>query len=274
MKTITEFSGFLIRDIYALKSEVVRKYKEEQSKAKPAEPALVAEPVAEPEAAPAGEAAPETVETKSEAETPTEVVASDVPTPPKKFVIKPLATPIPVAAKPARLNRFEQAQKLKAEREKRQAEWKVLEEQTRADFEKGLVEKFKFEGEKLAFIMNSVRSLDHRRVRDLKRVVVVALSEGEKAPDGAYKEGDHYFLPEYLAPLADPRRNKRGRFGKGKKVGGRGGRGDKKFGKGGGRGRGDRQDRDNQGGRGEGRRDNRNARNDRNPPRGPRPSAN
>lgn len=88
-----------------------------------------------------------------------------------------------------------------------------------------LATELKLEGEKLTHIVNALRMIDLKRLEDLRRIVVMSLTPEEKAPEGAVKEGDHYFLASYL-PSLRPARQARGgrRDGRG---GGRGGRGGK-----------------------------------------------
>lgn len=124
---------------------------------------------------------------------------------------------------------------------------------TPEELPQALGETLKLEGDRLTFLLAAVETVDNK-FQDLKRVLVMTLAEGEKAPHKALQKGDHWFVAEYYPPLAPkggPRKGG-GRFdgkggGKGgKKKGGRGGRGDRERG-GGGPGRGPGE------GRGEGR---------------------
>lgn len=112
-----------------------------------------------------------------------------------------------------------------------------------------LTEAFKYEGDKLKFFQHA---LDIAKARGasaqdcrVKRVIVLTLAEGEKAPQGTEQREEQYYLHEMFPTPPRPEKG-RGRFegkgrGKGRGKGKRGGRG-----KGGDRGRGGE-------GRGEGR---------------------
>ena len=87
-------------------------------------------------------------------------------------------------------------------------------------------EGMKLEGDKLTFMLNAVRAVSGR-MNDLKRVVVLSLAEGENAPGGAIQIGDHYYRPEYYAPINPPHPERHGR-GRRDGKGGKGGRDGKK----------------------------------------------
>ncbi len=95
-----------------------------------------------------------------------------------------------------------------------------------------LGEVLKLEGDKLNFVIHSLEAVEGKS-QNLKRVVVLSLAEGEKAPGGAVQKGDHYYMLEYYPPLPGERPAKSA-------DGRRGGRGDKRGDKRGGKGRGDR----------------------------------
>lgn len=67
-----------------------------------------------------------------------------------------------------------------------------------------LGEALKLEGERLHHLIQALEAVG-TRLQDLKRVVVYALNEGEKAPQKAVQKGDHYYLVEYYPSLEKPR---------------------------------------------------------------------
>ena len=83
-------------------------------------------------------------------------------------------------------------------------------------------ETFKFEGDKLKHFLAAIDLSVN--AKDLKRIMVIGLAEGETAPSKAVKVEDSYYIPESLiltAPVkaaADPK-------ARGGKGGGRGGKG-------------------------------------------------
>lgn len=101
------------------------------------------------------------------------------------------------------------------------------------DVKTAMGEAFKLEGDKLDMFMAAVESASGRRA-NLKRVIVMTLNEGEKAPQHAVEKDGKYYLAEYFYQPAPARKKfdgKGGKFGgKGKRGGkggkGRGGRGD------------------------------------------------
>lgn len=96
-----------------------------------------------------------------------------------------------------------------------------------------LGEALKVEGDRLTHLLNALETAGEK-LNDLKRVVVFALAEGEKAPQGAQQKGETYYLCEYYPPLNPPKQ--KGKFeGRGDKKGGKRGRGGKRGGRGGGR---------------------------------------
>lgn len=112
-------------------------------------------------------------------------------------------------------------------------------------------EALKLEGDRLTRMLAAIETVDGRP-GDLKRVLVMQLNEGEKAPEGAVQKGDLWYVPENLAPITKglPVEMRGGgrddRGGRGGRDGRRGGPGGGRGGPGGGRGRDDR------GGRGPG----------------------
>jgi hypothetical protein len=106
-----------------------------------------------------------------------------------------------------------------------------------------LGEALKLEGDKLNYLLTAVEVVGEKQT-DLKRVMVYALNEGEKAPHGALQKGEHYYLVEYFPSLNPPKAKGRGdqNEDRGGKRGGRGGKGgdrDKKRGRGPRQGRGE-----------------------------------
>lgn len=92
------------------------------------------------------------------------------------------------------------------------------------DIPKLIGEAFKMEGDKLTMFMNAIE-VAKRRPQHIKRVVVMQLAEGEKAPANSFeKDGkayllEHFFVPQ---PKREFRHNKKGgRFGRDGKKGGR-----------------------------------------------------
>lgn len=67
-----------------------------------------------------------------------------------------------------------------------------------------LGESLKLEGEKLTFVIGAIELVE-RKLEDLKRVVVMKLNEGEKAPGGVVQKGEHCFSAEYYPPLNPPK---------------------------------------------------------------------
>ncbi|MEO5968815.1 MAG: hypothetical protein ABIQ95_02720 [Bdellovibrionia bacterium] len=94
-----------------------------------------------------------------------------------------------------------------------------------------LGETLKVEGTRLEFLV-AVLDIVGTKLNDLKRAIVYAPNEGEKAPLGLLQKGEHFYLVEYFPSLAKPgqpsqsadHRHKDGK-GDGKKRG-RGGRGE------------------------------------------------
>jgi hypothetical protein len=104
-------------------------------------------------------------------------------------------------------------------------------------------EAYKLEGDKLKFFMNALAHAQaQKHPETIKRVLVMSLAEGEKAPHGAAQVEEHYYLAEtYPQPASKQKahgrgdRDERGR-GKGRRGKGRGGRGGERGGRGGERG--------------------------------------
>ncbi len=79
---------------------------------------------------------------------------------------------------------------------------------------------FKYEGDKLKHFLAAIDI--SAEAKDLKRVMVISLAEGEAVPAKAIKVEEHYYVPEALTVTVTPKAdgNSKGRGGKG----GRGGK--------------------------------------------------
>lgn len=93
-------------------------------------------------------------------------------------------------------------------------------------------EALKLEGDRLNHLLSALDSVG-TKTTDLKRILVIALNEGEKAPSQAKQVGEQYFIVEYYPSLNPPKQARRGEEGRGEKRG-------RGKGKRGGKGRGDR----------------------------------
>lgn len=138
--------------------------------------------------------------TQASSETPQRVVIRES----KKGVIIPRSqmTPEQLAARPHK------------SREDVAAERKALEEAVFKDLGPALQTQLKWEGEKLNHVLSALRSIDRKRIQDLKRVVVFKLDANEKKPNEAFQDGEVFYLAEYLPPLRGKPKGKR--FPKGK----------------------------------------------------------
>lgn len=85
-----------------------------------------------------------------------------------------------------------------------------------------LGETFKFEGDKLKHFLAAIDLSVN--AKDLKRIMVIGLAEGEAAPAKAVKVEDSYYIPESLI-LSAPVKAPDAKGGRGGKGGGRGGKG-------------------------------------------------
>jgi hypothetical protein len=90
---------------------------------------------------------------------------------------------------------------------------------TPEEIQQSLGETFKLEGDKLKHF---VAALDTAaaNTQNLRRVLVVTLAEGEKAPAKAVQVEEHYYVPEFLV-MSAPQTEKTDRKG-GRGFGGRG----------------------------------------------------
>lgn len=108
----------------------------------------------------------------------------------------------------------------------------TAEGKTPEEIQASLGETFKFEGDKLKHFFNSL-DVAAANMTDLRRVLVVGLSEGEKAPAKAVQVEEGFYVPEFIikampkpAESADPK-GRGGRPGGGGRSGA-GGRGSDK----------------------------------------------
>jgi hypothetical protein len=93
---------------------------------------------------------------------------------------------------------------------------------TPEEIQENLGQSFKLEGEKLGYLIQSL-DVATTHAQNLKRVVVVKLNEGEKAPAKAVQVEEIHFIPEFFVqaqPASQAAAN-----GKGGRSGGRGGKG-------------------------------------------------
>lgn len=99
------------------------------------------------------------------------------------------------------------------------------------EIQAGLGEAFKFEGEKLTHLVNALEVAVQNK-DNLKRVIVMSLNEGEKAPAKATQVEAFHYVPEFVVmakPVVAEKADGKGGRGKGRSGGGRGaGGGDKK----------------------------------------------
>lgn len=74
---------------------------------------------------------------------------------------------------------------------------------TAEELPQAMSEALKLEGDALNLILNALAVAEgsKKKLNDLKRVVVLSLGEGEKAPFQVQQKGDHYYVLEYYPPL-------------------------------------------------------------------------
>lgn len=101
----------------------------------------------------------------------------------------------------------------------------AAEGKTAEEIQQSLGEAFKLEGDKLAYFMNAL-GVAEQNAENLKRVLIMSLSEGERVPAKATKIDELFFVPEFhvdakrASPKKDDRKGGRGgRSGKGSKGG-------------------------------------------------------
>lgn len=100
---------------------------------------------------------------------------------------------------------------------------------TPEEIQASLGETFKFEGDKLKYFINAL-DVAGQNQQNLKRVFVISLAEGEKAPAQATQVEEMHYVPEFLN-TAKPVAAVDAKAGRGGAKGGRGGgRGEKKGG--------------------------------------------
>lgn len=95
---------------------------------------------------------------------------------------------------------------------------------TPEEIQASLGESFKFEGEKLTHFVNALEVAGANSA-NLKRVVVMSLNEGEKAPAKAVQVEAFHYVPEFIVtakPVVAADKDAKGR-GKGPRGAGRGG---------------------------------------------------
>lgn len=95
----------------------------------------------------------------------------------------------------------------------------AAEGKTPEEISASLGETFKLEGDKLKYFVNAI-DVAGQNPKDLRRVMVVSLNEGEAAPAKATQVEEMYYIPEALvlaaAPkAADPKGGRPRRGGKG-----------------------------------------------------------
>lgn len=101
----------------------------------------------------------------------------------------------------------------------------VAQGKTPEEIQASLGETFKLEGDRLKHFFNSLDVADQNQ--GLRRIVVVTLAEGEKAPPKAVLVDGHHYVPDFivLAQPQQPGRDDRGGKGRQSRGGGRGGGG-------------------------------------------------
>lgn len=82
-----------------------------------------------------------------------------------------------------------------------------------------LGESFKCEGDKLKHLAAAI-DVAAQNTQNLRRVVVLSLNEGEKAPVKAVKVEEHFYVPEFVVMAAPKAHGDDRKGGKGKGKGG------------------------------------------------------
>jgi hypothetical protein len=105
----------------------------------------------------------------------------------------------------------------------------AAEGKTPEEIQENLGQNFKLEGEKLGYFIQSL-DIASTNEQNLKRVLIVRLNEGEKAPAKAVQVGELHFVPEFYlpvkpAPVAAANAKGGGKGGKGGNKGGGGPKG-------------------------------------------------
>lgn len=96
----------------------------------------------------------------------------------------------------------------------------AAEGKTAEEIQQNIGEKFKYEGDKLKYFLNAIECAN-QNMEKLSRVLVVALSEGEKAPPKAIQVDEMHYVPDFsVAPgVAMMKKPSPGGGGKGKGKG-------------------------------------------------------
>lgn len=89
------------------------------------------------------------------------------------------------------------------------------------EIQENLGQSFKLEGEKLGYLIQALE-IASANAQNLKRIVIVKLNEGEKAPAKAVQVEELHFIPEFIVQ-AQPKVEAAPT--KGNRSGGRGGKG-------------------------------------------------
>jgi len=88
------------------------------------------------------------------------------------------------------------------------------------EIQTSLGESFKYEGDKLKYFVNALEVAVTNK-ENLKRVLVLSLNEGEKAPAKAVKVEELHYVPESTVVVRPPAAGKDGKGGRGGRKGGR-----------------------------------------------------
>ncbi len=95
------------------------------------------------------------------------------------------------------------------------------------EIQQGLGTAFKYEGDKLKYFINAL-DVAGQNQDNLKRVLVMSLSEGENVPSKATKVEELHYVPEFHVTLKPAAAAQDAKGGRGGKKGGRRGGEDKK----------------------------------------------
>lgn len=220
---MTEFAGVHVRQALSFYLDALRTAQRPAPKVPKVVPS---EPVAAEGASPTEETSVEPVNSEIPAEAP----AAEAGTPAEVPVVAEAAPADPVPAAPAEVLVSTGDPAIKKRVAPQQLSTEAAEEA-----KKKIAETLKIEGDRLNLLWEAVQAVDRRKPKELlRRIVVLVLSETEKAPAGAVKRGEHVFVTEYLPESISGRRGRPGREGRDGRPG-RGGRGGRpgKGGKGG-----------------------------------------
>lgn len=221
MKTLTEFSGFDLRNGNKTKMDLINSKKNELKQTVATEQ-TEDEATTQPTTA-SGEPSVETVadnnqtdekkdellQTNDEATKAVESIEENA----EVKIEAPESSDTPAAVKIIKPLPENQRGKI---RDVKNNDWQKYEELIKEDLEKAITENFKLEGEKLEYFKNALNVIDKRRFQDLKRVMIVTFADGEKQPPDAKKIDEHYYVAEYMASLNPPKPQRgRGRHARG-----------------------------------------------------------